>query len=49
MIEAVAFALVIVAGVVAIVELVRSRWQSLVAWGLLVLVISLIADYARRM
>lgn len=43
MIGAIAIALVIVAGIMAIVELVRSRWQSLTAWGLLVLVISILA------
>jgi len=44
MIETIAVALVIVAGIVAVVELVRTRWQSLMAWGLLVLVISLLAE-----
>jgi hypothetical protein len=44
MITAIAVALVIVAGIFALIELVRTRWQSLMAWGLLVLVISLLAD-----
>jgi hypothetical protein len=44
MIAAIALALVFLAGIMAIAELVRTRWQSLIAWGLLVLVISLIAD-----
>ena len=44
MITAIAIALVLLAGIIAIIELVRTRWQSLMAWGLLVLVISLMAD-----
>jgi Flp pilus assembly pilin Flp len=44
MITAIALALVIVAAIVAVVELVRTRWQSLMAWGLLVLCLSLLVD-----
>ena len=44
MIATVALALVIVAMVVAGIELVRSRGESLMAWGLLVLCISLLIE-----
>ena len=44
MITALALALVIVAAIVAVVELARTHWQSLMAWGLLVLCISLLVD-----
>jgi len=44
MIPAIALALVIVAAIVAVIELIKTRWQSLMAWGLLVLCISLLVD-----
>jgi uncharacterized protein (DUF983 family) len=44
MIEIIAIALVVVAGIMAVAELARTKWQSLIAWGLLVLVISLLAE-----
>jgi uncharacterized protein (DUF983 family) len=44
MIATIGLALVIVAGIMALVELSRTKWQSLIAWGLLVLVISLLAE-----
>lgn len=37
---ALAVALVLVAAVLAVVSLIQSRWQSLVAWGLLALSIA---------
>ncbi len=44
MLITVAVLLIIVAAVVSVVELYRTAWKSLPAWGLLVLAISLLAE-----
>lgn len=44
MVVTIAVLAIIIAGVVAIIELYRTGWKSLPAWGLLILAISLLAE-----